>query len=106
MVDTLKTTHVTDNTITNASHKGTSSQVSGGVRTKVNTDDYDKTQTRSSTGGSVGVKANQHTTTEISWNQSVKETTTKPILDASVVDGDGEVSSSPFPSPLDTKEIK
>ena len=104
MVSTLKTTHGTDNTTTDASHKGTTTQASGGARTKVNTDDYDKTQTQTDVGGSVGVKANQHTTTEITWSQSVKETTTKPILDASIVSGDGEVSSSPFPPPSNTKK--
>jgi hypothetical protein len=89
----------TDNTTTDVTKSGTSTQVSGGSHSNVTTDNYKKTGTQADTGGSVTTKTNQSVRTELTWSQSVKETTTKPVLDASIVDGDGEVSATPFGAP-------
>ncbi len=89
----------TDNTTTDVTKSGTSTQVSGGSHSNVNTDNYQKTGTQADIGGSVTARTNQVVRTEMSWSQSVRETTTRPVLEATVVDGDGEVSATAFGAP-------
>lgn len=96
-----KTRYGADNTTVDVTKTGSSTTNSNSNTTA--TDDYKKTDTATNVGGSVKAKANQSTTAEITWSQSVKETTTKPVLQASIVDGDGEVSSSAFGAP--TKNV-
>jgi hypothetical protein len=99
MLTSVQTRIGTDTTTTDVTQSKTSAQVSGGHRQKTDTDDYKKTDTTTSGGGSAAARANQSTAAEMTWTQSVKEITTKPTLEATIEDGDGEVRSAPFGAP-------
>jgi len=104
VLTSVKNKYGTDNTTVDVNKTGSSTTATGSASNTTATDDYKKTDKTDSAGGSVQAKANQSTTAQITWSQNVKETTTKPILEASIVDGDGEVSSAPFGAP--TKKTK
>jgi len=65
-----------DNTTTDVKKNAKSTTNSGSASSEVATDNYNKTDTTNTASGSVKAKANQSTTAEITWSQSVKETTT------------------------------
>jgi hypothetical protein len=65
---------------------------------RISTDDSTYDRSKSSTGGSDRVKKNQSMTTTVNYNVTAKETYTKPVLQATIVDGDGEVSATAFPA--------
>ncbi len=99
IMSSVKNKYGTDNTTVDVTKNGTSTTTTGSASNTTATDDYKKTDTTNKAGGSAQAKANQSTTAQITWSQNVKETTTKPILEASIVDGDGEVSAVPFGAP-------
>jgi len=106
VVSSRKETSGVDQTTTDVSKKTKSKTDSSSNTNNSSSDSYNKTDTTTTAGGSVKAKANQSTTSEITWTQSVKETTTKPILEASIVDGDGEVKTSPFGAPEKAQKKK
>jgi hypothetical protein len=98
-VTSVKTTHSTDVSTDDVTKKTKATQTSDSKSDKTSTDDYGYDSTKKNEGGSSTVKKNQSVTTHLEYSTTVKETTTKPVLEANIVDGDGEVSGSPFPAP-------
>lgn len=70
---------------------------SSGGSTKVSTDDSTYDKDKQTSGGSSSVKQNQSMVTSLEYHVTAKESYTQPVLKADIVDGDGEVSATPFP---------
>lgn len=79
------------------SYSSVTTKDSSGGSDRVSTDDSTYDRTKTSGGGSDRVKKNQSMTTTVDYRVSAKETYTKPVLQATIVDGDGEVSATAFP---------
>ncbi|MBA3459342.1 MAG: hypothetical protein H0T46_05230 [Deltaproteobacteria bacterium] len=99
VMSSVKNKYGTDNTTVDVTKKTKSTTNTGGASTSTESDDYKKTDTTTTAGGTVKAKQNQSTTAEIGWSQTATEKTTKPVLQATIIDGDGEVSSTPFGAP-------
>lgn len=100
----LKTTHITDSTTEDITKKTKAEQKNDSKSQKTSGEDYQYDKDKNQQGGSSVKKKNQGVKTELEYTATVKETTTKPILEANIVDGDGEVAASPFPAPGAKKE--
>lgn len=79
-------------------------QVAGGRQTAEAHDDYRYDANREQGSGSLRARANQSTLTELRYETTLTETTTAPVLMGSVVEGKGEVKSTPFDAADATKK--
>lgn len=88
--------HMTEATDTKKSFSSVTTKDSSGGSSSSSTDDSTYNRNKQGSGGSDKNKQNQSMTTTMNYDVSAKETYTKPYLKATVVDGDGEVSATPF----------
>lgn len=104
LVTSLKHTHTSDNTNKTVVGTDVKTQVSGGSSSQTDKDNYTKDANHTNSGGSAKARAHQNSRSTIEYSVTSKETTTRPYLDARIIDGDGEVSPNEFPSPDATKK--
>jgi hypothetical protein len=103
-IQTLKTTHSTDEKTDDVTKKTRAEQTTSGKSNKTNQDQYSYDRQHTNDERSMHEKKNQSVTTQLEYSTTVKETTTKPVLEAHVVHGHGEVSLSQFPEPEAAKK--
>jgi hypothetical protein len=91
--------HMDEVTTIKKTYSSVTTKDSAGGSDRVQTDDSTYNRNKESAGGSDSVKKNQSMQSTVTYDVTAKETFTKPVLQATVVDGDGEVSATPFPPP-------
>lgn len=98
-VHQVKATHASDLLTDEVSKSGKATQDAASKFTKADHADHRSDRTRTTEGAASHIKANQAISATLEYTVTATETTSRPVLQATIVDGDGEISSTEFPAP-------